>query len=53
MRKAANEQVDYLGYVQKVCGVPNFDRQYVAPEGQAFYLLMETAARELLVKNRS
>jgi unsaturated rhamnogalacturonyl hydrolase len=50
MRKAANEQVDYLGYVQKVCGVPNFDRQYVAPEGQAFYLLMETAAKELTKK---
>jgi rhamnogalacturonyl hydrolase YesR len=47
MRKAANAQVDSLGYVQKVCGVPNFDRPYVAPEGQAFYLLMETAAKDL------
>lgn len=47
MRKAANEQVDYLGYVQNVCGVPSFDRPYFAPEGQAFYLLMETAARDL------
>jgi unsaturated rhamnogalacturonyl hydrolase len=47
MRKAANEQVDYLGYVQNVCGVPNFDRPYFAPEGQAFYLLMETAAKDL------
>jgi rhamnogalacturonyl hydrolase YesR len=53
MRKAANEQVDYLGYVQKVCGVPNFDRQYVAPEGQAFYLLMETAAKDLAVNTKS
>lgn len=50
MRKAANEQVDYLGYVQNVCGVPGFDRSYVAPEGQAFYLLMETAARDLAKK---
>jgi hypothetical protein len=50
MRKAANEQVDYLGYVQNVCGVPSFDRPYVAPEGQAFYLLMETAAKDLSVK---
>ena len=50
MRKAANEQVDYLGYVQNVCGVPNFDRSYVAPEGQAFYLLMETAAKDLAKK---
>jgi unsaturated rhamnogalacturonyl hydrolase len=47
MRKAANDQVDPLGYVQHVCGLPNFDRLYVAPEGQAFYLLMETAAKEL------
>jgi len=47
MRKAANEQVDYLGYVHKVCGVPGFDRPYFAPEGQAFYLLMETAAKDL------
>jgi unsaturated rhamnogalacturonyl hydrolase len=47
MRKAANEHVDNLGYVQNVCGLPNFDRPYVAPEGQAFYLLMETAAKDL------
>jgi rhamnogalacturonyl hydrolase YesR len=48
MRKAASEQVDYLGYVNKVCGVPSFDRSYFAPEGQAFYLLMETAAGDLI-----
>lgn len=47
MRKAANDQVDKLGYVHNVCGVPNFDRPYFAPEGQAFYLLMETAAADL------
>lgn len=50
MRKAANEHVDNLGYVQNVCGVPSFDRSYVAPEGQAFYLLMETAAKDLAKK---
>ncbi len=47
MRKAANDKVDKLGYVHDVCGVPNFDRPYFAPEGQAFYLLMETAASDL------
>ena len=47
MRKAANEKVDKLGYVHDVCGVPNFNRPYFAPEGQAFYLLMETAAADL------
>jgi unsaturated rhamnogalacturonyl hydrolase len=47
MRMSANDSVDNLGYVQRVCGLPNFDRSYVAPEGQAFYLLMETAAKDL------
>lgn len=47
MRQAANERVDALGYVNEVCGLPNFDRPYFAPEAQAFYLLMETAARDL------
>jgi len=51
MRKAANDRVDNLGYVQEVCGCPNFDRLYVAPEGQAFYLLMETAAKDLSKKS--
>lgn len=50
MRKAANEKVDKLGYVHDVCGVPNFNRPYFAPEGQAFYLLMETAAADLARK---
>lgn len=47
MRKAANDRVDSLGYVHDVCGLPNFDRSYFAPEAQAFYLLMETAAKDL------
>lgn len=47
MRKAAIGRVDKLGYVHDVCGVPNFDRPYFAPEGQAFYLLMETAFADL------
>ncbi|NQU85360.1 MAG: glycoside hydrolase family 88 protein [Mariniphaga sp.] len=47
MRKAANDRVDKLGYVHDVCGLPHFNRSYFAPEGQAFYLLMETAAADL------
>lgn len=46
-RKAANDKVDELGFVQGVCGVPDFLRSSVAPEGQVFYILMETAARDL------
>jgi len=52
MRKAANDRVDKLGYVHDVCGLPNFDRSYFAPEGQAFYLLMETAAADLAKKRK-
>jgi len=50
MRNAANDCVDSLGYVHDVCGLPNFDRPYFAPEAQAFYLLMETAAKDLAKK---
>jgi unsaturated rhamnogalacturonyl hydrolase len=46
MRKAANDRVDDLGYIHDVCGCPNFDRSYFSPEAQAFYLLMEAAARD-------
>jgi len=31
-----------------VCGAPNFDRSGTATEGQAFFLLMEAARRDLL-----
>lgn len=46
MRKAANDRVDELGYIHDVCGCPNFDRSYFSPEAQAFYLLMEAAAKD-------
>jgi len=47
MRSAARAKVDRWGFVQDVCGSPHFDRPGVAPEGQAFFLLMEAAARSL------
>ena len=34
-------KVDRYGLVQGVCGAPTFDKPGVAPEGQAFFLLME------------
>lgn len=46
MRRAAHAKVDRDGLVQGVCGAPDFDRPGVAPEGQAFFLLMEAAARD-------
>lgn len=46
-RKAAHAQVDTFGLVRNVCGMPHFDRPFVAPEGQAFFILMESAYRKL------
>ena len=42
-RAAALAEVDRYGLVRNVCGTPHFDRPGVAPEGQAFHLLMEAA----------
>jgi rhamnogalacturonyl hydrolase YesR len=47
MREAARHRVDDLGCVQGVCGSPNFESAGTATEGQAFFLLMEAAARRL------
>jgi rhamnogalacturonyl hydrolase YesR len=44
MRAAARAKVDQYGFVQGVCGAPNFDHAGVAAEGQAFFLMMELAA---------
>ncbi len=42
LRGAVFKKVDRYGLVQGVCGAPTFDKPGVAPEGQAFYLLMES-----------
>ena len=47
MRAAARRQVDGRGLVQGVCGSPTFESAGTATEGQAFFLLMEAAARRL------
>jgi unsaturated rhamnogalacturonyl hydrolase len=47
MRTAVYRKVDSSGYVQGVCGAPNFNRAGTAAEGQAFLLLMEAAWREV------
>ena len=44
IRSTAESQVDRFGFVQNVCGAPTFDRPGMAPEGQAFFILMEAAA---------
>lgn len=50
MRKAAYGKVDKFGLVQGVCGAPNFNKSGTATEGQAFFLLMEAAYRDMNIK---
>lgn len=50
MRKAAYRKVDQFGLVQGVCGAPNFNKSGTATEGQAFFLLMEAAYRDMNIK---
>jgi rhamnogalacturonyl hydrolase YesR len=45
MRAAARAKVDEYGLVMGVCAAPRFDRPGYAPEGQAFFLLIEAAAK--------
>jgi unsaturated rhamnogalacturonyl hydrolase len=47
MRRAARGKIDELGYVRDVCGSPTFEKPGTATEGQAFFILMEAAARDL------
>lgn len=47
MRNAAWNKLDRYGLVQGVCGAPTFDKPGVASEGQAFFLLMEAAKKDL------
>lgn len=46
MRAAVRAQVDRFGFVQGVAGVPGFDHPDISTEGQAFFILMEAAARK-------
>lgn len=46
MRGAAGAKVDALGHVRDVCGSPTFEKPGTATEGQAFFILMEAAARD-------
>ena len=43
MRVAARDKMDAYGYVQDVCGAPEFNRPGTSTEGQAFCILMEAA----------
>jgi hypothetical protein len=43
MRVAARDKMDAYGYVQDVCGAPEFNHPGTSTEGQAFCILMEAA----------
>ena len=47
MRDAARTQMDRFGYIQHVCGAPNFDHSGTSTEAQAFAIMMETAGRKV------
>jgi len=46
MRAAVRAKVDRFGFVQGVAGAPSFDQPGISTEGQAFFILMEAAARK-------
>lgn len=46
MRAAVRGKVDRNGFVQGVAGAPSFNKPGVSTEGQAFFILMEAAARK-------
>ena len=43
IRKTVRGHVSPFGLVRPVCGAPSFDQPGIAPEGQAFFVLMEAA----------
>ena len=47
IRQAVYGKVDDSGLVQGVCGAPHFDKPGTSTEGQAFFLLMEAAEKDL------
>jgi unsaturated rhamnogalacturonyl hydrolase len=46
IQKATIEKIDQHGIVRGVCGIPHFDRSFIAPEGQAFCIMLDAAAKK-------
>jgi len=53
LRKAAEGCVDEDGFVYPVCGMPEFRSAGVAPEGQAYFVLMEAAYERMVRMQKS
>jgi rhamnogalacturonyl hydrolase YesR len=49
MRAAARVKMDAFGYVQGVCGAPNFNSPGTSTEGQAFCIMMEAAGQKAVL----
>jgi len=47
MRTGARAQMDRFGYVQHVCGAPDFEHSGTSTEAQAFAIMMEAAGDKL------
>jgi rhamnogalacturonyl hydrolase YesR len=46
IRDAVTSKIDNLGIVRGVCGAPSFDHYGVAPEGQAFCIMLDGAVKK-------
>jgi len=46
LRAAAENKMDEYGFIRGVCGAPSFDKPGIAPEAQAFFLMMQAAAQK-------
>jgi rhamnogalacturonyl hydrolase YesR len=46
IRETVESKVDEYGTVRGVCACPTFDRPGVAPEGQAFFLMLDAVAKK-------
>ena len=44
LRSAAEARMDEYGFIRGACGAPSFDKPGIAPEAQAFFLMMQSAA---------
>lgn len=53
LRNAARSCVDEDGFVYPVCGMPDFRNAGVAPEGQAYFVLMEAAYERMIRMQKS
>ncbi len=49
LRFAAEAKMDEYGFIRDVCGAPSFDKPGIAPEAQAFFLMMQAAAQKFHV----